>query len=385
MRKIEELVVSEMDKALEIAETYFADRTTDTIPYAHDRLNEELINALDEMHKKCERATTGFTNLITSLAIKAAMNDGVDIRYHQTQIQNQTSRPAGFNFRGISEKAVYPWLSSKEFVYAKSGWQTRTFERPKPYMLDYDENIGDIKNAFLTCYDQIETHQQDAFGALVFLFWRQLQLRNALKIDLAIPTITDVLQITNYFRLHFNYKYKDSRGASRLPVLAIYSLYVTLLQEMDRYKGKHLKPLESHSAADSRTGALGDIEIASADGSIFEAVEVKHEIAVTTDIVESVKRKVRGTRIDRYYVLTTHSQHEPTPDIEEEIDTIKKSLGCQLIVNGVIPSIRYYLRLLSNPNLVFPEYVKLLASDSSIAYEHKDLWNRIAIGDIKSQ
>ena len=154
---------------------------------------------------------------------------------------------------------------------------------------------------------------------------------------------------------------------------------------MDRYKGKHLKPLESHSAADSRTGALGDIEIASSDGSIFEAVEVKHEIAVTKDIVESVKRKVRGSRIDRYYVLTTHSQHEPTPDIEEEIDTIKKSLGCQLIVNGVIPSIRYYLRLLSNPNLVFPEYAKLLASDFAIAYEHKDIWNRIAIGEIKSQ
>ena len=291
-------IVYEMNSALEIAETYFAQKNTAVIPYAGERLSDEFLAALEEMNNKCERATTGFTNLITSLAIKAALKDTVDIRYHQTQIQDQTSRPAGFNFRGISEKIIYHWLSTHEFVCAKSGWQTRTYERPKPYMLDYDENIGDIKNAFLSCYDQIESYGQDAFSALVFLFWRQLQFREALKIDLAIPTISDVLQITDYFQAHFSYKYKDSRGASRLPVLALYAVYVVLLHELDRYKEKQLRPLEPHSAADVRTGALGDIEVTGADGSVFEALEIKHEIAITKDIIESVKRKIRGSRID---------------------------------------------------------------------------------------
>ncbi|MDR1019191.1 MAG: hypothetical protein LBL73_00400 [Synergistaceae bacterium] len=382
-KDIEGLVVTELDKALDIAETYFATMQTDTIPYSASGLDNNFIAALDEMSAKCSKATTGFTNLVTSLAIKAALGDSVDIRYHQTQIQSQTDRPAGFNFRGVSEKVIYFWLSTHEFVCAKSGWQTRTFERPKPYMLDYDENIGDIKGAFLTCYDQIEEHRQDALAALVFLLWRQLQLRDAVRIPLAIPAISDVLQITRYFQLHFDYRYKDTRGASRLPVLALYSLYEVLVKELNRYDSKTLKPLEAHSAADSRTGALGDIEVVNSDGTIFEVLEIKHGIAISKDIVESVKRKIRCNNASRYYVLTTHNRHEPNEDVLEEIENIKKSLGCQLIVNGVIPSIRYYLRLLSNPSLVFPFYTSLLSADTAIAFEHKDTWNKIAIGDVK--
>ena len=92
--------------------------------------------------------TQNDTNIVTCLAIKTAMPE-VDIRYHQVQIQHQTKRSAGFNFRGISENVIYTWLSDHNFDGAKSGWQTRTFERPKPYSLDYDENIGDIKESFM--------------------------------------------------------------------------------------------------------------------------------------------------------------------------------------------------------------------------------------------
>ncbi|MDR0649304.1 MAG: hypothetical protein LBF92_08235 [Synergistaceae bacterium] len=382
-KDIEVAIITELDRALDIAEAYFVLKQKDIIPYSTSRLNNNFIAALDEMSAKCSKATTGFTNLITSLAIKAALGDSVDIRYHQTQIQSQTDRPAGFNFRGVSEKVIYFWLSTHEFVCAKSGWQTRTFERPKPYMLNYDENIGDIKDAFLTCYDQIEGHRQDALAALVFLLWRQLQLRDAMRIALAIPTISDVLQITGYFQLHFNHRYSDTRGASRLPVLALYSLYEVLVKELNRYDGKTLKPLEAHSAADSRTGALGDIEVVNPDGTIFEVLEIKHGIAISKEIVESVKRKIRGNSVSRYYVLTTHNQHEPNAGVFEEIENIKKSLGCQLIVNGVIPSIRYYLRMLSNPCLVFPLYADLLSTDTAIAFEHKDAWNKIAIGDVR--
>ena len=73
-------------------------------------------------------------------------------------------------------------MQAHEFPGAKSGWQTRTYERPKPYKLNYDENIGDIKEPFLKCYDQIEEHDQDAFMALAFLLWRREQLREKSKI-----------------------------------------------------------------------------------------------------------------------------------------------------------------------------------------------------------
>lgn len=200
--------------------------------------------------------------------------------------------------------------------------------------------------------------------------------------NLKVPKIDDVLKIPNLFASHFFYAYKDSKGASRLPVLALYAVYTELLKELQRYNGKMLKPLEAHSAADSQTGSIGDIEVLNTDGSAFEAVEVKHQIVVSKAIVDSVKQKIKGSRVDRYYILTTSPSHEPSAEVLAEAEKIQKLLGTQVIVNGVIPTLRYYLRLLSCPAAVLSDYVQLLQSDSAIGFEHRDVWNKIATGEI---
>ncbi len=373
----------ELDDAFDEAETYFATHKEDIPPTVAERLEPKFIDALERMAKYCEKASGGYNSLITSLAIKAVYGDSVDVRYHQVQIQDQTDRPAGFNFRGVSEGVIYEWMEEHEFHGAKSGWQTRTFERPKPYMLSYDENIGTIKEPFLICYDELETQHQSARLALLLLLWRRLQLREASKIELAIPRIHDVMQITNLFEAHFFYKYKDSKGASRLPVLAMYAIYSVMIQELQRFDGKHVKELEPHSAADARTGAIGDIEIVDNAENVFEAIEVKHEQIISKAMVDSVKQKIRGSQVERYYILTTHSQHEPTEDVQMEVKTVKKLLGCQMIVNGVLPTIRYYLRLLSDPGDVLPIYADVLEKDEAIGFEHRDIWNKIATGIIQ--
>lgn len=66
----------------------------------------------------------------------------------------------------------------------------------------------------------------------------------------------------------------------------------------------------------------------------------------------------------------------------DEVENVKKLLGTQMIVNGVIPSIKYYLRLLTNPSSVLQEYVRLLTNDTAIGFEHRDIWNKIATGTI---
>lgn len=283
-KDLDEKITAKLDEAFEVAEEYFATKREETPAFALDNLNQNFIDALEIMAKYCEKASTGYSNLITSLSIKSVFGEAVDVRYHQVQIQDKTDRPAGFNFRGVSEEIIYPWMEAHEFHGAKSGWQTRTFERPKPYMLDYDENIGTIKVPFLVAYDQVETHKQSAFYALAFLLWRRLQLREASKVVLAIPKIQDVLQITKLFEAHFFY--------------------------------------------------------------------------------------------------TTHAQHEPSEAVLKEVENVKKLLGCQLIVNGVIPSIKYYLRILTNPGAVIPAYVNKLEKDEAVGFEHRDIWNKIATGII---
>jgi len=304
-------------------------------------LSSEFKKCIEKLSELSGKASTGFTNIITCLAIKSALPN-VDIRYHQVQIQDKTDRPAGFNFRGVSEKVIYPWLNENNFEGAKSGWQTRTFERPKPYMPTYDENIGDIKEPFLKTFNYIEEENESAAEALACLLHRQMILRESKKITLSIPKTKDIQLIISLLRNHFFHSYKASKGASRLPVLALYAVYSVLIDQVDRYKGMKLKPLEAHSAADAQTGAIGDIEIVQEDiGEVFEAVEVKHDIAISERIIQDAAKKIMDKSVDRYYILTTHQNCEPDEELSKSISKIKAMYNCQLIANGLIPSLKY--------------------------------------------
>lgn len=341
-------------------------------------LSNTLRASLAELSEKSGKAGAAFTNIVTCLAIKAAI-PAVDMRYHQTQIQGDTDRPAGFNFRGVSEITVAPWLTSRSFEGAKSGWQTRTLERPKPYTLSYDENISDVKSAFLTVFHEIEELGESPTEALAYLMFLQVISRDSKKIVLSVPKTNDIQLIVKVFKDHFFHTYRGSKGASRLPVLALYAVYLVLVDQLDRYKGMQLKPLEQHSAADSQTGAVGDIEVVdSKSGEVFEALEVKHDIALNERIIQDAAEKIMSRNVDRYYILTTHPSCEPDEDLAKKISRVKDLYHCQLIANGVIPSLRYYLRLLTDPSAVFPKYVNLLQSDDAVKHEHREVWNKLA-------
>ena len=217
-----------LDEALSAAESLFA---ADQNPAAG--LSDRLVAALDGLNAKAQQASAVFTNIVTCLAVKVA-RARVDIRYHQVQIQGDTDRPAGFNFRGISETVVYPWLNRNRFEGAKSGWQTRTLERPKPYTLSYDENIGAVKTEFLAVFDEIEECGASAKLALLHLVYKQVLRREQVKITLSIPKTQDIGTIVEMFRQHFFMKYGGAKGASRLPVLALHSIYSAMVPELKR-------------------------------------------------------------------------------------------------------------------------------------------------------
>lgn len=316
-------IVDALNRAYEYAEVNFIKQNEDAY-----KISSELKKCIERLSELSGKASTGFTNIVTCLAIKSALPN-VDIRYHQIQIQDKTDSPAGFNFRGVSEKIIYPWLNENNFEGAKSGWQTRTFERPKPYMLTYDENIGDIKEPFLKTFHYIEIENESAEEALAYLLHCQMVLRESKKITLSIPKTKDIQLIVSLFRNHFFYNYKASKGASRLPVLALYAVYDVLIDQLDRYNGMKLKALEAHSAADAQTGAIGDIEIIQeSTGEIFEAVEVKHDIAINDRIIQDAAKKIMDKSVDRYYILTTHQNCDPNDELLQSISKIKAMYNC---------------------------------------------------------
>jgi DNA (cytosine-5)-methyltransferase 1 len=342
----------------------------------HDwNLSKRFQAALEEIHNASSSASTALTNVVTSLAIKAAFPE-LDVRYHQVQIG------APFSFRPISEKVVYPWLARNHFEGAKSGWQTRTFERPKPFTMDFEENIEGVKEAFLTIYDEVQQHEANAAEGLAYLLLRQMELREHKKVVLAEPTIDDINVIVKLLEKHFTYSY-SSKGASRLPVLAMHAIYSVMIKQLMRFEGMTLLPLKSHSAADEQTGSVGDIEVSQPDGNIFEALEIKHNQKIEKEVIEDSVRKILGHQLDRYYILTTHQECRPSEEIKLQLREIKDRMGCQVITNGVLPTIQYYLRMLDSPAAVIPQYVALLREEVAISHQHREVWNDIVVGKVR--
>jgi DNA (cytosine-5)-methyltransferase 1 len=138
-------------------------------------------------------------------------------------------------------------------------------------------------------------------------------------------------------------------------------------------------PIESHTSADSRSGKIGDIDIIDENDRAFEAVEVKHGIVITLQLVQDAYSKFKTAPVNRYYILSTANYPDKVEwdKIQDEIQKIKNVHGCQLIVNGIMPSLKYYLRLLNNTFEFVNNYVTLIENDTALKFEHKENWNRL--------
>jgi len=81
---IEEQITKELNQAFTEAEQLWASE----MEYSCG-LSTRLKDSLVKISGLSQKASTGFTNIVTCLAIKVARPD-VDVRYHQVQIQDQT-------------------------------------------------------------------------------------------------------------------------------------------------------------------------------------------------------------------------------------------------------------------------------------------------------
>lgn len=313
------------------------------------------------------------TVLVTLLTHKI-VNKNQDIRYRQVQLEN------GFSGRNIDKAIITPFMKAVSFpAMAESGWLTRSLEQAHPYTLDYPGKITPkiVKEAFLEIIDSVQVQGIDPKEVLLYLFKLLIKQRDSMNIELAKPHSLSISKIIKVLEKHFTYHYTCS-GASRLPVLAIYAAYQCMMKQVDRYKDKTLCSLANHNSADIQSGRIGDVDVNNLDGSAFEGVEVKHEIQITKQLVSDAYEKFKIYNTDRYYLLTTANMDSADWDsIEAEIQRVFQIHGCQVIVNGVYSTLKYYLRLLNDPAEFIENYVELLKQDETIKFQHKTMWNEI--------
>ncbi len=358
-----EVLDSVYNRALKAAA---ANDYTTTIP-------EEVAEQIKLLVSRSEN-NKGMVAVLTTLLVHKLVSPEQDIRNHQAKIPN------GFAGRTIDKDCITPFLKSVSFpAMAESGWLTRSFEQTHPYDLNYPGNITPktVKTAFLNVIDQVQVHNLNADDVLFYFFKLLIKQRDDLRIELAKPHSLSISKIIKLLEKHFTYRYSCA-GASRLPTLAIYAAYQCMMGQVARFNDKQLCPLESHNSADTQSGRIGDIDVNNENGTAFEGIEIKHEIQITPQLVRDAYEKFKVYKTDRYYLLTTANMDSAHWDaIETEIQKIAQIHGCQVIVNGVYTTLKYYLRLVTDPAEFIDRYVELLKADETIKFQHKAAWNEI--------
>ncbi len=314
-----------------------------------------------------------FTVLLT-LLIHKLIDSKQDIRFHQSNLKN------GFSGRSIDTKYITPTLKALKLPsMAESGWLTRSLEQPYPYNLSYNGKISNIqvKEASLNIIDFVQTKKGDSYEITRLLFYYVLKKKKEFEIiinplkDSDKLTISDIVNCLTEF---FTYNY-GVFGASKLPVLSFYSIFQILVDELFRYKNCQLKELGSHTASDKTSQSCGDIEI-NKKKKLFEAIEIKLNKPIDMIMVRIAIEKVIKFNPKRYYIFSLLDvKKDEKEEIEKSIYAFKLKHGCQIILNGTIPTLKYYLRLISSLKLFIEIFSKKIETDLEIKKEHKEKWN----------
>ena len=346
-------------------------------------LNEQQHIWLTSVVQTAETQKAVIAVIMTSLT-KKNISPEQDIRYHKIELQN------GYSGRSFDTAYITPFIRLKfpRLAMAESGWLTRSLEQVAPFTLDFPGKIRSlaVKTAFLNILNDVEVNHADPQDyLLVLLYELDSGFRRAARLiepTMSTESSVTIAQITAGLRDHFFHRYTGA-GASRLPVIAVYTAYQLLISS-PRYATMRLLPLKSHTTSDTRAHSVGDIEIVRKDGTFFEAVEIKHGKLITSAMIENAFDKIQGLKLSRYYLLTTAEPNTTQPDeIQKRTVDIHAQLGCEIIVNGIMSSLKYYLRLLPDLRVFLQQYSANLQADfdlnTDIKLTHIQRWQEIRL------
>lgn len=236
---------------------------------------------------------------ITSIVAKITHPDW-DTRYHQTQIGGLCS------LRNFDKKVVLPWMRTKQLIRRKSVYAlTRSLEKAEPFTLDYSAKSKNqcLMKAFLQCVDFLNGGSEpSAWHHMLAYILHTLKKRVLNTNNLHITPTPNECSLHDVFKL-CTFISTLTSGASKLPVLLVH----TCLSLCGPYEwpGESLYPLNSHTAADSKTRSICDIVY----GRVLIA-EIKHRIPVDEALLSEFERNTLSVSHSQKYILTTHAKTE---------------------------------------------------------------------------
>lgn len=373
-----------MNDPLQILETSY--QTAIKIAESQDfsRFSKEITNSVDLFIANIESDKSLVQLIITSL-IKKIATPTQDIRLHQVKFEN------GYSARVLDTKVTTPFFKKYFSKYANKETAFLTKATRAELIWNFEEGLRlplrrkALVEPFIAFIDKIQNVRIDLNDCLVYIL-AKLYLLNLANQNVSDDTVesadfSDVININvviKMLELHFK-----SRLSSRLPVIAIYSAYQQLFKNIKRFDNKVLLPLNVHTSSDKH--GFGDIEIRNSNDTPFEVVEIKHNVAIDRNLILDIIKKSENTTIERYYVLTTYKGSFLNAEEEEYINKlilkIKKERNLEIIANGIIPSLKYYLRFIEDYHEFIKSYTDTLTLDyqnsTEVRDSHLTIWQDI--------
>ena len=351
------------------------------------KYSDIIISNIDVLVDSIDKNKSLVSALVTSL-LKKITDPAQDIRLHRTDFEG------GYSARSLDTDITTPFFKQHFPKYAnkESGFLSMATRTQIPWTKEDGNRIRtraskEFMNSFLEIFDAIESKKINPKDTLVYFFEKlhTLSLQQKVIFDETIETsdFVDIININSVLQMLEKHFSTDERGTSRLPVIAIYSIYQQLFKQVKRYKNKILRPLNVHTSSDKH--GYGDIEIWNKNNTPFEMVEIKHNISIDRNLVFDLAKKSENTGIERYYILTTAKNNFISPEEEEYINKfilkIQKEMDLYIIVNGIFTSLKYYLRFIDDYKEFIKTYTQNLVEDSKNSTEIKEShiteWKRI--------
>lgn len=349
-----------------------------------DLIPIEIQLSLDPLIKKIETDKSLIQVIVTSL-LKKILQPQQDIRFHMSKFKD------GYSARVLDTRLTTPFFKKYFPKYAnkETAFLTKATRAEIVWDLNTGQNLPlrskDLVIPFLILIDKIQNQSLNLEICMIYIFARLyiLSKNSQMIFDRAVEasSVYKVININTIIEMleeHF-----ASRLSSRLPVIAVYSIYQQLFKTSKRYEGKILRPLNVHTSSDKH--GYGDIEIWNTDNTPFEMVEIKHNIPIDRGLIFDITKKSENTTIQRYYILTTYKNSFEGADEEKYINNlilkIKQENNLEIIANGIIYSLKYYLRFVEDYHEFLKTYTNELIIDAKNSTEVKDFhiekWQKI--------
>ena len=365
MKEPLKVLVEAYERATEIAEK----NTFENFKPTNTRENIDLFLDKIETDKSLVQV------IITSI-LKKIITPEQDIRVHMAKLEN------GYSARVLDTqvttpffKKYFPKYANKETAFLTKATRAEiiwTLEEGKK--MPFRSKI--LVEPFLNLMDAIQNENLKLDNWLVYIFAKLIILtkENQVVFDETIETadFSDVLNINKVIGMleqHFSTKL-----SSRLPVIAIHAAYQQLFPTIKKYDDKILRPLNVHTSSDKH--GFGDVEIWNKNDTPFEMIEVKHNVPIDRNLIFDVVKKSENTTIERYYILTTYKNSflnaEEEAFINKFILKIKKERNIEVIANGIVNSLKYYLRFIEDYHQFPKTYTETLVADAQNSTEVKE-------------